>query len=201
MPRYLSFKNMGQSRPLFRLFSSFSHHKLQIEKSVDGVFGIQTRGCRMVGADETTELWRPPSYLVSLQKNYYCWVEALVQWLREDTCNQKVVSLNPGAGYLMDTYHIIFLYSQLYWLIEKTKNKRKRGQGWPIKNYFRSGCFKYVNFCWIQGGVDFPGHAREGSAHWLEAEEDQLDEEAGVSSSSGGSPEKSVPIAAEFQSF
>ena len=33
---------------------------IQIEKSIDGVLGIRTRGCRMVGADETTELWRPP---------------------------------------------------------------------------------------------------------------------------------------------
>ena len=33
---------------------------IQIEKSVYGVIGIQTRGRRMVGADETTELWRPP---------------------------------------------------------------------------------------------------------------------------------------------
>ena len=32
---------------------------IQIEKSVDGVLGIQTQGRRMVGADETTELWRP----------------------------------------------------------------------------------------------------------------------------------------------
>ena len=32
---------------------------IQIEKSVDGVLGIQTRGRRMVGADKTTELWRP----------------------------------------------------------------------------------------------------------------------------------------------
>ena len=32
---------------------------LQIEKSIDGVLGIQTRGRRMVGADKTTELWRP----------------------------------------------------------------------------------------------------------------------------------------------
>ena len=31
-----------------------------VEKSVDGVLGIRTRGRRMVGADETTELWRPP---------------------------------------------------------------------------------------------------------------------------------------------
>ena len=35
-------------------------NQLQIEKSVDGVLGIRTRGRRTVGADETTELWRPP---------------------------------------------------------------------------------------------------------------------------------------------
>ena len=32
---------------------------MQIEKSVDGVLGIQTRGRRVVGAVKTTELWRP----------------------------------------------------------------------------------------------------------------------------------------------
>ena len=30
---------------------------IKIEKSIDGVLGIRTRCCRMVGADETTELW------------------------------------------------------------------------------------------------------------------------------------------------
>ena len=29
---------------------------IQIEKSIDGVLGIQSRSCRMVGADYTTEL-------------------------------------------------------------------------------------------------------------------------------------------------
>ena len=33
---------------------------IQTEKSVDGLLGIQTRGRRMVGTDDTTELWRPP---------------------------------------------------------------------------------------------------------------------------------------------
>ena len=33
---------------------------IQIEKNVDGVLGIRTRGRKMVGADETTELWWPP---------------------------------------------------------------------------------------------------------------------------------------------
>ena len=34
---------------------------IQTEKSVDGVVGIQTHGRRMVGPDDTTELWGPPS--------------------------------------------------------------------------------------------------------------------------------------------
>ena len=54
---------MGQSRPLFVYFHYFptTISIIQIEKSIDGVLGIRTRGCRMVGADETTELWRPPN--------------------------------------------------------------------------------------------------------------------------------------------
>ena len=56
---------MGQSRPLFVYFCHFldTISIIQIEKSVDGVLGIQTRGRRMVGADETMEVWRPPNYL------------------------------------------------------------------------------------------------------------------------------------------
>ena len=51
---------MGQSWPLFVYFRSFLTISIQIEKSIDGVLGIRTRGRKMVGADETTELWRPP---------------------------------------------------------------------------------------------------------------------------------------------
>ena len=44
---------MGQSRPLFVYFRSFpipiTISIIQIEKGVDGVLGIQTRGRRMVG--------------------------------------------------------------------------------------------------------------------------------------------------------
>ena len=51
---------MGQSRPLFVYFRSFHVTiSIQIEKRIDGVLGIRTRGRRMVGADETTELWWP----------------------------------------------------------------------------------------------------------------------------------------------
>ena len=56
---------MGQSRPLFCYFRSFLVTiSIQIEKSVDGVLGIRTRGRRMVGADETMELWRPPAFTI-----------------------------------------------------------------------------------------------------------------------------------------
>ena len=44
---------------------------IQIEKSVDGVHGILTRGCRMVGADETMELWRP-QFLLPLTAKDVC---------------------------------------------------------------------------------------------------------------------------------
>ena len=51
--------------PPFCLFSFVSHDKYSTnlsinDKSVDGVLGTQTWGGRMVGADESTELWRPP---------------------------------------------------------------------------------------------------------------------------------------------
>ena len=47
------------------LFSFFSHDKhstnLTInDKSIDGVLGTRTPGGRMVGADESTQLWRHP---------------------------------------------------------------------------------------------------------------------------------------------
>ena len=53
---------MGQSRPLFVYFRYFliTISIIQIEKSIDGVLGIQTWGRRIVGADKTTELRRPP---------------------------------------------------------------------------------------------------------------------------------------------
>ena len=50
------------------LFSFFSHDKYSTntinEKSIDGMLGTQTRSGRMVGADETTELWWHPNVLV-----------------------------------------------------------------------------------------------------------------------------------------
>ena len=57
------YKN-GPNPASFCLFSFFSHDKYSTntinEKSIDGVLGTWTQGGRMVGADESTELWRHP---------------------------------------------------------------------------------------------------------------------------------------------
>ena len=49
----------------FCLFSSFTHHiyctNTINDRSVDGVLGTWSRGSRMVGADEATELWQHPN--------------------------------------------------------------------------------------------------------------------------------------------
>ena len=58
------FKN-GPIPASFCLFSLFSRYNFNTNwKSVDGVHGIRRWGCRMVGTDETTELWRPPDLLI-----------------------------------------------------------------------------------------------------------------------------------------
>ena len=54
-------EKIGQSRPRFVYFCPFliTISIIQIEKSLAGVLGTQTCGCRMAGADKTTKLWRP----------------------------------------------------------------------------------------------------------------------------------------------
>ena len=50
---------IDQTLPLFVYFHSFLMTNLTInDKSVDGVLGNRTQGGRMVGADESSELWR-----------------------------------------------------------------------------------------------------------------------------------------------
>ena len=54
---------------IFILFSLQFQYKLK--KSIDGVLGIRTWGRRMVGADKTTELWRP-------QKIYFYYYYSII---------------------------------------------------------------------------------------------------------------------------
>ena len=80
------FSKMGHSRPLFRLLSFFSHDKYSTntlnDKSVDGVLGIRTHGRIMVGADDTSELWRPPSpsylYVFVALRQCQVWLKSII---------------------------------------------------------------------------------------------------------------------------
>ena len=57
----------GPNPASFSLFSFLSHEKYSTnttnDKSIDGELGTWTQGNRMVGADESTELWRYPTDL------------------------------------------------------------------------------------------------------------------------------------------
>ena len=61
------FKKMGQTRPLFVYFRSFHMTNiaqiLQMKKRRWHAWA-RTQGGRMVGADESTELWRHPCVLI-----------------------------------------------------------------------------------------------------------------------------------------
>ena len=66
----LFFKNKWAKPASFCLFSFFSQYKDKystnltiIYKNIDCVLGSQTRGSRMEGTDESTELWRHPKDL------------------------------------------------------------------------------------------------------------------------------------------
>ena len=66
-PHSFSFLRMGQSRPLFDYFRLF--HTIQIFQ-ID-VLGTRTRGGRMEGEDDSTELWRHPSNSFSYSVNIF----------------------------------------------------------------------------------------------------------------------------------
>ena len=65
---------MSRTRPLFVYFHSFHSTNLTFnDNSKDGVLGTQTQGGRMVGADESNELWWHPyiKMLLSLVNVYF----------------------------------------------------------------------------------------------------------------------------------
>ena len=57
---------------LFLFFRPFLIEK--VEKSINGVLVIQTQGRRMVGADDTMELWQPPHWPI-LRRHFVILIE------------------------------------------------------------------------------------------------------------------------------
>ena len=77
------------------------------------MLGIRTRGRRMVGADETTELWRPPNnfYIIS--------VNAVVQIKRNLNGHQQTVDFFVIFSIIwgLRTAHLRTHKGPLFWLI------------------------------------------------------------------------------------
>ena len=61
---------MGQSRPLLVYFRTFLI-TISIIQSINGVLCTQTRGHIMVGAHDTTELWRPSNNFFYLLGEFF----------------------------------------------------------------------------------------------------------------------------------
>ena len=129
------FFKMGQSLPLFVYFRYFldTFSIIQIEKSVDGVLGIRTRGCRMVGADKTTELWRPPKTFnfgwrlmferscVRIRAPYTGWIfltliccKNCIVCLKKTKKNEKEAGDGPFKKYFL-IYHVVMMTTSLHW--------------------------------------------------------------------------------------
>ena len=86
----------------FCIFSFFSHYNFNTNwKSIDGALGIQTRGRRMVGADETTERRVPINVvlrLTSQSDDFIQWCHTIGIWCLDNTsnlfdCNTSAVKL------------------------------------------------------------------------------------------------------------
>ena len=106
---------MSQSRPLFVYFRSFRVTiSIQIEKSIYGVLGIQTRGHRMVGADKTTELWRPPTIFTFL----LCRLSFL-DFRLLDLPLKSVYNIYPSAKYCLPTEEKLLL-QKCKWIVPKS---------------------------------------------------------------------------------
>ena len=64
--------NPGLFSFIFVLFTLQFKWQIQIEKSIDNVLGTWTRGGKMEGADESTELWRHPYLNYFFMNSTYC---------------------------------------------------------------------------------------------------------------------------------
>ena len=109
----------GPNPACFCLFLFFSHDKYSTntinEKSVAGVLGTQTRGGKMVGADESTELWRHPINMCfvptcKISYQYTAWNEQVVFPITIPTDIKKIqryllVLSNPR-------FHVLVLTAQ-----------------------------------------------------------------------------------------
>ena len=86
------FIKMGQTLPLFVLFSSFSQHNdiqsanfdYKCKKYRWCAWDLNPRDHRMLGADESTELWRPPA-IININSRRYTMMKGYKK-SRQESC-------------------------------------------------------------------------------------------------------------------
>ena len=109
---HVFFKKWAKSGLFFVYFCSFHMTNIvQIDhndKSVNGVLGTRTRGGRVVGADEFTELWRHPILQFLFCKN--C--------LKRTHKNEK----EAGMANLKMSLHYLRMYFQISKAIYRVQN-------------------------------------------------------------------------------
>ena len=86
------------------------------KKRLDGVLGIQTRRRRLIGADETTELWWPPNFLLW----FMSWDLPIVMFnpflLHFDVKSLSVARgwvRSSGQGFFLHLYYLFSNYIQV----------------------------------------------------------------------------------------
>ena len=95
----ISFFKIGKTRPLFVIFFPFTIStktnilQCEYDKSVNYMLGTQTRGSRMVGAEEFTELRRHPYLTISLHI----------------FANNLLSSLNLSSSYVLIGIHASYI--------------------------------------------------------------------------------------------
>ena len=90
---------------LFLFFSFFSHHKYRTNLTinyiiVDGVLGTRTRGGRMVGADESNNLWRHRWHIfncVEKDRERICFYFFKSSTVNVADCDPKKRNLSPQS--------------------------------------------------------------------------------------------------------
>ena len=116
-----------QKRGRFCLFSFFSQckdkHSTNLplnDKIIDGGLGTRTGGGRMEGADESTDIWRPPD------KPNTCRVVVVAQLAEQSLSIPNVHGSNPVIGKFFKMN--MFTVNKCF---EKTKLRKKYPE-WPI---------------------------------------------------------------------
>ena len=90
------------------------------DKSIDGVLGIRTRGSTIIGADESTELWRHPR-----EDNLFKWTKVLLMsFLPTKRLQNASIRLDLIPCWLTND---VILLSWIHYFIERGREGDETG--------------------------------------------------------------------------